>query len=51
MVSINQFIIGVMTLLSGVQIELGVLHQFVAIFLILLIVKIKYLILYNDTIN
>ena len=51
MVIINQFIIGVMTLLSGVQIELGILHQFIAIVLIMIIVKIKHSIVYIDSIN
>ena len=50
MVVINQFILGIMTLLTGVQIELGILHQFFAIILILIIVRIKHSIVYSDSI-
>ena len=51
MVIINQFIIGIITLLTKVQINLGVLHQCVAIILMLLIIKIKHSIIYRNTVE
>ena len=51
MVIVNQFIIGVITLLTKVQINLGVLHQCIAIILILLIIQIKHSIIYGNTVK
>jgi len=51
MVIVNQFIIGVITLLTKVQINLGVLHQCIAIILMLLIIQIKHSIIYGNTVK
>ena len=48
---INQFVIGVITLLTKVQINLGVLHQCVAIILMLLIIQIKHSIVYRNVVE
>jgi len=46
-----QFYIGVITLLSRVQIELGVLHQFMAIMLCIILIRIKHSICYTNIVK
>ena len=51
MVILIQFYLGIMTLLSRVEIQFAILHQFIAIAFLFILVKIKYLISYVDVID
>ena len=51
MVILIQFYLGIMTLLSQVEIQFAILHQFIAIAFLFILVKIKYLISYVDVID